>query len=107
LLVGEIGIPRREFLYDIRFWEARRIIRGYRNRDKLKLQIMAECAFASMFAMRDPKGKTVQDMFPILFDDDDEEESTASISDEDREDLTALIRNLNERTPQPQTNKKE
>lgn len=69
---------------------------------------MAECAFASMFAMRDPKGKTVQDMFPMLFDDDDEEESpTASISDEDREDLTALIRNLNEHTPQPQTNKKE
>jgi hypothetical protein len=93
--VGEIGIPRREFLYDLRFWEARRIIRGYRNRDKLKLQIMAECAFASMFAMRDPKGKTVQDMFPILFDDDDEEEPTSSISDEDREDLLDLMQSLN------------
>ena len=106
--MGEIGIPRREFLYDLRFWEARRIIRGYRNRDKLKLQIMAECAFASMFAMRDPKGKTVQDMFPMLFDDDDEEEGpTASISDEDREDLTALMCNLNKRNTQPHTNKKE
>ena len=93
--MGEIGIPRREFLYDIRFWEARRIIRGYRNRDKLKLQIMAECAFASMFAMRDPEGKTVQDMFPMLFDDDDEEEPTASISDEDREDLLDLMHSLN------------
>ena len=94
--MGEIGIPRREFLYDLRFWEARRIIRGYRNRDKLKLQIMAECAFASMFSMRDPKGKTVQDMFPILFDDDDEEEGpTASISDEDREDLLDLMHSLN------------
>ena len=62
---------------------------------------MAECAFASMFAMRDPKGKTVQDMFPILFDDDDEEEGpTASISDEDREDLLDLMHSLN-------TNKKE
>ena len=93
--MGEIGIPRREFLYDIRFWEARRIIRGYRNRDKLRLQIMAECAFASMFAMRDPEGKTVQDMFPMLFDDDDEEEPTASISDEDREDLLDLMHSLN------------
>ena len=94
--MGEIGIPRREFLYDLRFWEVRRIIRGYRNRDKLKLQIIAECAFASMFAMRDPKGKTVQDMFPILFDDDDEEEGpTASISDEDREDLLDLMHSLN------------
>ena len=32
LFVGEIGIPRREFLYEICFWEARRIFRGYRNR---------------------------------------------------------------------------
>lgn len=57
---------------------------------------MAECAFASMFSMRDPKGKTVQDMFPILFDDDDEEEGpTASISDEDREDLLDLMHSLN------------
>lgn len=32
LFVGEIGIPRREFLFDIHFWEARRILRGYRNR---------------------------------------------------------------------------
>ena len=93
--MGEIGIPRHEFLYDLRFWEARRIIRGYRNRDKLKLQIMAECAFASMFAMRDPEGKTVQDMFPMLFDDDEEEGPTASISDEDREDLLDLMHSLN------------
>ena len=32
MFVGEIGIPRREFLFDISFWEARRILRGYRNR---------------------------------------------------------------------------
>lgn len=93
--MGEIGIPRREFLYDLRFWEVRRIIRGYRNRDKLKLQMMAECVYASTFAMRDPKGKTVQDMFPMLFDNDDEEEPTASISDEDREDLLGLMHSLN------------
>ena len=31
-VVGEIGFPRREFLYDIKFWEARRIIRGYECR---------------------------------------------------------------------------
>lgn len=32
LFVGEIGFPRREYLYEISFWEARRIIRGYRRR---------------------------------------------------------------------------
>lgn len=30
--MGEIGFPRREFLYDIRWWEVRAIIRGYNAR---------------------------------------------------------------------------
>lgn len=72
--MGEIGIPRREFLYDIRFWEVRRIIRGYRRRDTLKHQLLAECAYATIYAMRDPKGKTVADIFPMLFDEDDDDE---------------------------------
>jgi hypothetical protein len=34
LFVGEIGLPRREYLYDIRFWEARRILNGYNRRQR-------------------------------------------------------------------------
>lgn len=30
--MGEIGIPRKEFLFTIQFWEARRILRGYNRR---------------------------------------------------------------------------
>ena len=85
--MGEIGIPRREFLYDLCFWEVRRIIRGYRQRDRLKHQLIAECAYAAMYAMRDPKGKGVEDMFPMLFDDDDDDEPP--ISEEDVADLQA------------------
>jgi len=88
--VGEIGIPRREFLYDIRFWEVRRIIRGYRQRDRLKHQLIAECAYAAMFAMRDPKGKTVADMFPMLFDDDDDDDEPP-ISEEEVADMQAFM----------------
>jgi len=80
--VGEIGIPRREFLYDLRFWEVRRIVRGYRNRDRLKHQLMAECAYAAMFSMRDPKGKTVRDMFPMLFENDDIDDEPPITEDE-------------------------
>ena len=61
-------------MYDLRFWEVRRIIRGYRRRDKLKHQLMAECVFAAIYAMRDPKGKTVADMFPMLFEEKDSDE---------------------------------
>lgn len=92
--MGEIGIPRREFLYDLRFWEVRRIIRGYRRRDLLKHQMMAECVYAATFAMRDPKGKTVADMFPMLFDDE-EEEDEPPITKEDVADLQQLMANIN------------
>ena len=32
MLVGEIGIPRREFLYELRLWEIILITRGYFKR---------------------------------------------------------------------------
>ena len=32
--MGEIGYSRREFLYDLRWWEARCIIRGYNRRHR-------------------------------------------------------------------------
>ena len=92
--MGEIGIPRREFLYDIRFWEVRRIIRGYRQRDLLKHQLMAECAYAATYAMRDPKGKTVADMFPMLFDNDEAEEQI--LSEKERDEMLSLIDEINE-----------
>lgn len=92
--MGEIGIPRREFLYDIRFWEVRRIIRGYRRRDWLKHQLMAECVYAAMYAMRDPQGKTASDLFPDLFADDDGEMEPA-ITEEEEAELQELMTALN------------
>ena len=95
--MGEIGIPRREFLYDIRFWEVRRIIRGYRQRDRLKHQLMAECVYAATYAMRDPQGKTVADMFPMLFDNDDDDDEPP-ISEEDVAELQAEMDAINSQT---------
>ena len=99
--MGEIGIPRREFLYDIRFWEVRRIVRGYRNRDRLKHQLMAECAYAAMFAMRDPKGKTPRDIFPSLFPTDDVDATdSAPIDDKEVARLRQMMREENARLQQ-------
>lgn len=33
-MVGEIGIDRREYLYDLLYWEIALIIRGYFRRDR-------------------------------------------------------------------------
>ena len=90
--MGEIGIPRREFLYDLRFWEVRRIIRGYRQRDRLKHQLLAECVYASIYVMRDPQGKTVEDLFPMLFNYEDDE---PPITEEDVADLQQLMATIN------------
>ena len=67
---------------------------GYRKRDRLKHQLMAECAYAAVYAMRDPKGKTVADMFPMLFDTDDDDDEPP-ISAEDVAELHAVMDALN------------
>ena len=90
-------MTRREFLYDITFWEARRIIRGYRKRDRLKHQLMAECAYAAIYAMRDPKGKTVADMFPQIFEDDDIDDEPP-ITENEAADLQALMASMNQQS---------
>ena len=92
MLVGEIGIDRRAFLYDLRYWEVLRIIKGYRRRDWLKLQLMAECTYAAMYAMRDPKGMTPQKLFPELFKVEDEPEAP-TITEQDAQDLQDLMAN--------------
>lgn len=101
MLVGEIGIPRHDFLYNIQFWEVRRIIRGYRRRDTLKHQLLAEVVYASIHVMRDAKGKTVQDMFPMLFEDDDDEEEydIMPISEEDEKHLQEEMAYWNKNNP--------
>jgi hypothetical protein len=95
LVVGEIGISRREFLYDVTFWELRRIIRGYRKRDRLKHQLMAECAFAAIYAMRDPKGKTVADIFPQLFENNEDYDDEPPITEDEAAELQALMASMN------------
>lgn len=93
--MGEIGIPRREFLYDLRYWEAHLIFNGYRRRHRLLHQLVAENVYATIHTMRDPKGKTVGDMFPQVFDNDDDIEPP--ISDEEAQEMQGLIDAENER----------
>ena len=94
MLVGEIGIDRRAFLYDLRYWEVLRIIKGYRRRDWLKLQLMAECTYAAMYAMRDPKGMTPQKLFPELFKVEDDEPESPTITEQDAQDLQDMMRDF-------------
>lgn len=95
-MVGEIGIPRHEFLYEIQYWEVLRIVRGYRRRGRLRDQLIAECVYAALFSMRDPKGKTVKDLFPEIFEDDEADTGGEdTITDEDVAFLQAEMAAIN------------
>ena len=98
MLVGEIGIPRREFLYEIRFWEARRIVRGYRKRNRPIHQLLAQVIYTAKYAnpYRQNDGKTAADMYPQYFEsDDDDMESESPITEEDRQELVSIMNEMN------------
>ncbi len=78
-------MPRREFLYDIRFWEAKRIIRGYRRRNILSYQLQRIQAWASMFCMGNPKHVKPTDIFKLYFDADEELSAPPMTEDEIKE----------------------
>ena len=92
-------MPRHEFLYDITFWEAKRIIRGRRQRNILKYQLMRMNIWASMFCMGNPRNVKPDELFKLYFDDDDTND--AGITDEEAqqmlEDLNAINKQLREK----------
>ena len=92
--MGEIGVPRREFLYELRFWEVDAIIKGYRRRNRLTHQLLAEIVYTTMYINRDPKGKTLEGMFSMLFDDDDDSDEPI-MTKEDSDELQQLMVDLN------------
>ena len=95
--MGEIGISPHEFLYELSYWEVLRIIRGYRRRGRLRDQLIAEAVFAAMHTMRDSKGKTVKDFFPMLFEDpdDDDREPAEPLSEEEHQYEQELMQQWN------------
>ena len=54
--------------------------------------MLAEVVFSSIFSMRDPKGKTVKDLFPALFEDEDEEVAPP-LTEAEQQELQELMRN--------------
>ena len=92
-------MPRHEFLYDITFWEAKRIIRGRRQKNILKYQLMRMNIWASMFCMGNPRNVKPDELFKLYFDDD--ETNDAGITDEEAqqmlEDLNAINRQLRDK----------
>jgi hypothetical protein len=103
--VGEIGIPRREFLYEIRGWEARRILKGYQRRNILMYQLQRMQVWASMFCMGNPEKKTPSDIVHLYFDDFDKE-SYHPISDDEIRQMQEEMAAINRANARKQKRKK-
>lgn len=60
------------------------------------MQLLAENIYASTFAFRgNENGTTVKDMFPLLFQDDDDEDIEPPISEQAQQELLDLINDMN------------
>ena len=105
MFVGEIGIPRREFLYEIRGWEARRILKGYQRRHILMYQLQRMQVWASMFCMGNPEKKTPSDILHLYFDDFDKE-SDQPISDDEIRQMQEEMAAINRANARKQKRKK-
>jgi len=99
LLVGEVGLPRREFLYEIKVWEANRIIRGFKKRNRTELELLRLTAYSAFFSFRkNEQHLTPQTWLPFSFDKEnveDEEESDIP-SMEEVERMREEIRRINQ-----------
>lgn len=97
--MGEIGIPRRDFLYDLCFWEVRRIVNGYRRRERTLWELtrwqtfllmhngMADLKKAGIYRMQDLIRFPWEDGAP---DDDDQP------SDEEIDAIRKHLQGLNQ-----------
>ena len=56
MFVGEIGFPRKEFLYELKWWEIKSIIRGYNARHHHGWEQARLVAYNARFCMgsKDP-----------------------------------------------------
>ena len=88
--MGEIGIDRREFLYEIQFWEARRIIKGYNARHHHGWEQARLIAYNARFCMGVPKGEVAPTLTQwIKFSW--EKEPISPLSDEERKELQKIM----------------
>jgi len=97
IFVGEIGIPRKEFLYILQFWEARRILRGYQRRKRDLWSAARWSTYYNMMATVGTEGmkkagiNKPNDLIAFPWD----KEPTPSISEDEVAEMQAEMAMLN------------
>jgi hypothetical protein len=90
--VGEIGFDRHEFLYELSMWEIKAIIKGYRRRNKT----LMESARLYTYYILCAQGAKIDSPEQLQkFTWDDEKRERQPISQEEVDELQALIASAN------------
>lgn len=81
-------------------------MRGYRNKNILKYQLMRMNIWASMFCMGNPNKVLPNQLFKLYFDEDDYMDNTP-LTDEDRKMLQAEMDAINRQLQQQKESSEE
>ena len=92
LLVGEIGIPRNEFLYVLKLWEINAIVKGYRRRNREHWEMSRHLGLTICNVMG-AKIDSAHDYLPLPWDDIT---TKKELTEEDVNELMELMRKENE-----------
>ena len=95
--MGEIGFPRREFLYDLVWWEVRSIIRGYNARHHHGWEQARLVAYNAHYCMGSKETPpTVSEWIKFPWEQStDGDSGSAMPTDEQVEHLRQLLREEN------------
>lgn len=89
LLVGEIGIPRHEFLYELRLWELDAIVTGYRRR---AIELWNSTRWQTFYILSAMGAKLTnpKDIQEFPWDHDDEAELTVDEVNDIKAEIDAI-----------------
>lgn len=90
--MGEVGIPRSEFLFELRLWEINAIIRGYRRRAHTLWEATRWQTFCIVQALGAGKDfSRPSDLMAFPWEDEQSELPT----EEEIDEMTELLNNIN------------
>ena len=103
LLVGEIGIPRNEFLYVLKLWEINAIVKGYRRRNREHWEMSRHLGLTICNVMG-AKIDSAHDYLPLPWDDIT---TKKELTEKDVNELMELMRKENEEIAKKEIQKKD
>ena len=103
LLVGEIGIPRNEFLYVLKLWEINAIVKGYIRRNREHWEMLRHLGLTICNVMG-AKIDSAHDYLPLPWDDIT---TKKELTEKDVNELMELMRKENEAIAKKEIQKKD